>query len=65
LDPRHIDVRLQDETVWLTRPMMAELFQTIRLISPMHEEEIGIVPPGITINDDPFFTLFKAGNSAK
>ena len=23
-----LDVRLQDETVWLTQPLMAELFQT-------------------------------------
>jgi hypothetical protein len=23
-----LEVRLQDETVWLTQPMMAELFQT-------------------------------------
>lgn len=30
-----IDVRLQDETVWLTQRMLAELFQTTKQISAL------------------------------
>ena len=35
-----IDVRLQDETVWLTQKTMAELFQTSRENITMHLQNI-------------------------
>ncbi len=35
-----LDVRLQDETVWLTQPMMAELFQTTQQNVSQHIQNI-------------------------
>ena len=41
-----LDVRLQDETVWLTQPLMAELFQTTQqnisqhILNIFEEEEL-------------------------
>ncbi len=35
-----IDVRLQDETVWLTQVQMAELFQTTRQNISLHIKNI-------------------------
>ncbi len=33
-----LDVRLQDETVWLTQPLMAELLQTTQQEGELHQE---------------------------
>ena len=35
-----LDVRLQDETVWLTQPLMAELFQTTQQNISQHIQNI-------------------------
>ena len=35
-----LDVRLQDETVWLTQPLMAELFQTTQQNISQHIRNI-------------------------
>ena len=35
-----IDVRLEDETVWLTQPLMAELFQTTKQNISFHIQNI-------------------------
>jgi len=35
-----LDVRLQDETVWLTQPLMAELFQTSQQNISQHIQNI-------------------------
>lgn len=58
-----IDVRLEDETVWLTQKLMAELFQTtvpninMHLKSIYEEEELA---EGATIKD--FLIVQKEGN---
>ena len=36
----HIDVRLENETVWLTQAQMAELFQTDRTSTVRHINKI-------------------------
>ncbi len=36
----NIEVRLQDETVWLTQKMMAELFQTTKQNISLHLKNI-------------------------
>ena len=46
-----LDVRLQDETVWLTQPLMAELFQTTQQNISQHIRNIfeeGELTPGAT-----------------
>ena len=46
-----LDVRLQDETVWLTQPLMAELFQTTQQNLSQHMQNIyeeGELEPGAT-----------------
>ena len=46
-----IDVRLEDETVWLTQPLMAELFQTTQQNISQHIQNIfseGELPPEAT-----------------
>jgi hypothetical protein len=35
-----LDVRLEDETVWLTQPLMAELFQTTQQNISQHVQNI-------------------------
>lgn len=35
-----LDVRLEDETVWLTQPLMAELFQTTQQNVSQHVQNI-------------------------
>ena len=35
-----LDVRLEDETVWLTQPLMAELFQTTQQNISQHIRNI-------------------------
>jgi hypothetical protein len=35
-----LDVRLEDETVWLTQPLMAELFQTTQQKVSQHVQNI-------------------------
>ena len=46
-----LDVRLQDETVWLTQPLMAELFQTTQQNIRQHNRNVyeeGELTPGPT-----------------
>ena len=58
-----IDVRLEDETVWLTQKLMAELFQTSVPNINMHLKSIyeeGELEEGATIKD--FLIVQKEGN---
>ncbi len=58
-----IDVRLQDETVWLTQQMIAELFQTTIPNISMHIRNIyaeGELTPEATIKK--FLTVRQEGN---
>jgi hypothetical protein len=60
-----LDVRLQDETVWLTQPLMAELFQTTQQDISQHIRNIfeeGELPPEATIKK--FLTVRQEGNRA-
>jgi len=62
-----LDVRLQDETVWLTQQMMAELFQTTVPNISMHIRNIyeeGELSPEATVKK--FLTVRREGkrNSA-
>ncbi len=58
-----LDVRLEDETVWLTQPLMAELFQTTQqnitqhILNIYEEEEL---PPEATHKK--FLSVRKEGN---
>ena len=57
-----IDVRLEDETVWLTQQMMAELFQTTVPNINMHTKNIfeeGELRPEATIKK--FLTVRREG----
>lgn len=57
-----LDVRLQDETVWLTQPMMAELFQTSIPNVSMHIRNIydeGELVPQATVQK--FLTVRQEG----
>jgi len=60
-----LDVRLQDETVWLTQPLMAELFQTTQqnisqhILNIFEEEEL---TPGATHKK--FLSLRREGKRA-
>jgi len=57
-----LDVRLQDETVWLTQPMMAELFQTSIPNVSMHIRNIyeeGELTPEATVKK--FLTVRQEG----
>ena len=57
-----LDVRLQDETVWLTQPLMAELFQTTVPNINMHTKHIfeeGELHPEATIKK--FLTVRREG----
>jgi hypothetical protein len=50
----HLDVRLQDETVWLTQMQMAELFQTTKQNISLHVKNIfneGELAPQETVKD--------------
>jgi len=58
-----LDVRLQDETVWLTQPLMAELFQTSIPNISMHIRNIyeeGELGPAATVQK--FLTVRKEGS---
>ncbi len=58
-----LDVRLQDETVWLTQQFIAELFQTTVPNISMHIRNIfeeGELAPGATVQK--FLTVRKEGN---
>lgn len=39
-----VDVRMENETVWLTQAQMAELFQTRSKIPPMGESNLEAIP---------------------
>ena len=50
----HIEVRLQDETVWLTQKLMAELFQTTKQNISLHIQNIfdeGELMPEATVKE--------------
>ncbi len=58
-----LDVRLQDETVWLTQPMMAELFQTSIPNISMHIRNVydeGELVPKATVKK--FLTVRQEGS---
>jgi len=58
-----LDVRLEDETIWLTQQMMADLFQTTIPNISMHIRNIyeeGELLPEATVKD--FLTVRKEGN---
>ena len=58
-----IDVRLENETVWLTQPLMAELFQTTVPNISMHIRNIygdGELMPEATLKE--FLTVRREGN---
>jgi len=57
-----IDVRLEDETVWLTQQLMADLFQTSKQNINHHIKSIyaeGELPPEATVKK--YFTVQKEG----
>ena len=58
-----LDVRLQDETVWLTQPLMAELFQTTQQNISQHIRNIfeeGALTPEATHKK--FLSVRREGN---
>jgi hypothetical protein len=58
-----LEVRLQDETVWLTQQLIAELFQTTVPNISMHIRNIyeeGELAPEVTIKK--FLTVRREGN---
>ncbi|NQE44873.1 hypothetical protein C5S31_02460 [ANME-1 cluster archaeon GoMg2] len=49
-----IEVRLENETVWLTQKLMAELFQTTKQNISLHIQNIyteGELPPEVTVKE--------------
>lgn len=59
----HLDVRLQNETVWLTQMQMAELFQTTKQNISLHVKNIfneGELTPQATVKDS--LTVKKEGS---
>ncbi len=57
-----IEVRLQNESVWLTQPLMAELFQTIKQNISFHIRNIyeeGELVPKTTVKE--FLTVRREG----
>ena len=58
-----LDVPLEDETVWLTQQMMAELFQTTKQNISLHIQKIfeeGELVPGATVKK--YLSVRKEGN---
>ena len=58
-----IEVQLHDETVWLTRQLMAELFQTTKQNVSLHIQNIldeGELPQESTVKE--FLTVRKEGS---
>ncbi len=58
-----VDVRLEDETVWLTQQLMAELFQTTRQNISLHVQNIfeeGELLPGATVKE--YLTVRREGS---
>jgi hypothetical protein len=58
-----IDVRLEDETVWLTQQLMADLFQTTKQNISLHTNNIfeeGELAPAATVKE--FLTVRREGN---
>jgi len=58
-----VDVRLEDETVWLTQHMMADLFQTTKQNISLHVQNIfeeGELPPGATVKE--YLTVRREGS---
>jgi len=57
-----VDVRLEDETVWLTQQMMTELFQTTKQNISLHVQNIfeeGELLPGATVKE--YLTVRREG----
>jgi len=58
-----IEVRLENETVWLTQKLMAELFQTTKQNISLHIQNIyneGELPPDSTVKE--YLTVQKEGD---
>jgi len=58
-----IEVRLENETVWLTQKLMAELFQTTKQNISLHIQNIyneGELPPEVTVKE--YLTVQKEGD---
>ena len=58
-----IEVRLENETVWLTQKLMAELFQTTKQNISLHIQNIyneGELPPEATVKE--YLTVQKEGD---
>ncbi len=58
-----IDVRLEDETIWLTQQLMADLFQTTKQNISLHTNNIfeeGELAPAATVKE--FLTVRREGN---
>jgi len=57
-----VDVRLEDETVWLTQQLMADLFQTTKQNISLHVQNIfeeGELLPGATVKE--YLTVRREG----
>ncbi len=58
-----VDVRLEDETVWLTQQLMADLFQTTKQNISLHVQNIfeeGELLPGATVKE--YLTVRREGD---